>query len=104
MSYCPRRPFWQCARILAFSEHGGCPCPLHVHYRSQWSDYFVTLGSQRLNPLCSSLGFVDVPFFSGLETSFGFSYVISSTPFTWDFIAITLEIQKFRDLAGSVAI
>ena len=45
------------------SQHGSCPCPLHVYYRSQWSDYFVTLGSQRLNPLCSSVGFFDVPFF-----------------------------------------
>ena len=43
-------------------------------------------------------------FLSGLEASFGFSYLIPSTPFTWDFIAITLEIQRFRDLAGSVAI
>ena len=62
LSYCPRRPFWQYARILAFSEHGGCPCRLHLHYRSQWSYYFVALGSQGLNPLCSSLGFFDVPF------------------------------------------
>ena len=40
--YCPCRPFWQCAKILAFSKHGRVQHPGTTPYVFNQRTFFTT--------------------------------------------------------------